>query len=214
MSRSNFDNSNSVNEKNILDYYYGTNQQEGPNVASLLTADQYDIGDMERRNMGLLPLMQGAYGQQGNLVNDLLRTANGQGPSVANTQLQQGLGDINRNAMSQAAGATGAGGVLARYGAMIGGANAAAQTNQAAAIQRAQEIAQARAQAANVLAQQQQNTSALYGTNVKGIADMSGQDLKAEGNLQDENEKAQTDKNSSTSVGNFNQSMGSMFMGG
>jgi hypothetical protein len=77
------------------------------------------------------------------LRDRLTRIASGQGPSVAGLQLGQGLEQIDRSLASDAAGTRGAGGVLAHYGAMQAGANATAATNQAAAIARAQEIANA-----------------------------------------------------------------------
>jgi hypothetical protein len=116
----------------------------------------------------------------------LTAIANGTGPSVAGLQLGQGLEQIQRQTGSEAAGTRGEGGVLARYGTMQAGANADAATNQAAAIARAQEIANANQQltslsggtlgqltsantAANALQAQQQN---LYlGTGLKAISD-------------------------------------------
>jgi hypothetical protein len=77
------------------------------------------------------------------LRDRLTAVATGQAPSVAGLQLGAGLDRIVQNANAQAAGATGEGGVLARYGAMQAAATAGAQTNQQAAIARAQEIANA-----------------------------------------------------------------------
>lgn len=104
----------------------------------------------------------------------LTAIASGQGPSVAGLQLGQGLQQIQRQEASQVAGTRGEGGVLARYGAMQAGGQAAAATNEAQAIARAQEEAAANQQlsglasntlgttttantAANALATQQQN---------------------------------------------------------
>lgn len=135
----------------------------------------------------------GASAQQQQALKDeqaqrdrLTAIASGQGPSVAGLQLGQGLQQIQRQVGSEAAGTTGEGGVLARYGTMQAGANADAATNQAAAIARAQEIASANQQlsglaggtlgtltsantAANALQAQQQN---LYlGAGLRAVSD-------------------------------------------
>lgn len=103
-----------------------------------------------------------AYARQTGLANTLQATANGQGPSVAGLQLGQGLDMIDRNAMTSAAGATGNGGVLARYGAMQAAAGAAAQTQQQAAIARAAEIAHAQTTLGNVLGNQATEGTSQY----------------------------------------------------
>lgn len=114
----------------------------------------------------------GTFAQQNALAGLLFAQAKGQGPSFAGLQLGAGLDQINRNAMSQAAGATGQGGILARYGAMQSAADAAAQTNQAAALARADEINQARQALGQNLGMMQDSNNTLYGTNVSGFANL------------------------------------------
>ena len=111
---------------------------------------------------------QAAYAQQQQLAGNLMQTANGQGPSVAGLQLGQGLEQIQRGQQAQAAGATGQGGVLARYAAMTGAANAGAQENQAAALARAAEVAHAQQNLGGVLNNESSTAANIYGTQVGG----------------------------------------------
>jgi len=83
--------------------------------------------------------MQQRFGQY------LQAVMNGTAPSMAQLQLQQGLGAISAQQQSMAAGIGGAGGALARYGAAINTGNAQTGANQAAALARAKELADARA---------------------------------------------------------------------
>ena len=83
--------------------------------------------------------MQQRYGQY------LQAVMNGTAPSMAQLQLQQGLGAISAQQQSMAAGVGGPGAALARYGAAVNTGAAQTATNQAAALARAKELADARA---------------------------------------------------------------------
>jgi hypothetical protein len=98
----------------------------------------------------------------------LQRTINGQTPSVASGQLQQGLSQIKAGTDSAASGTTGVNQGLARYGATQAYAGAAADTNQAAAIERAHETGQAVAERGALLGQQAGEAGQMYGQNLQG----------------------------------------------
>lgn len=90
----------------------------------------------------------GQYGQQYNgaqaaensLAGKLNATIAGKAPSVAQAQLEQGLSQIVQQQQSQASGATGEGGALARVAAANNTANAQTATNAAQAGVRANEV--------------------------------------------------------------------------
>lgn len=104
------------------------------------------------------------FARESALADHLQSVANGQGPSVAGQQLGQGLDQISRNALTQAAGTTGNGGVLARFGAMQAAATAGAQANQSQSLVRAQEIANANQQLGGVLGNQATQSTGMLGT--------------------------------------------------
>lgn len=82
----------------------------------------------------------GAQANENALGAHLNATINGTAPSVAQTQLEQGLGQIAQQQQSAASGATGESGALARQNAMANIASASAKTNQDTAGLRAQEV--------------------------------------------------------------------------
>lgn len=94
---------------------------------------------------------QNVTAQQG-LVSSLGDVVNGTAPSVAQNQLGQGLGAIQATQQSNAAGASGQNAALANTVAAQQMQQAQVQANQQAALIRAQEVAQARAQQGGVLA--------------------------------------------------------------
>jgi hypothetical protein len=97
-----------------------------------------------------------AYAAQQNYGQYLQAVMNGTAPSMAQLQLQQGLGAIAQQQQSMAAGIGGPGQALARYGAAVNTGNAQTAMNQAAAMARAKEIADARtAYGANAAGMQQ-----------------------------------------------------------
>jgi hypothetical protein len=121
---------------------------------------------------------QQALGQQNNLGTTLDRTIAGTGPSVAQNQLQQGLGQVRQQAESEASGTTGQNSALARYAAIMAGGNAAAQTNQQAAGLRAEEVARAEAAKAGLLNNEQAAIGGMYGANTTGANAAGGQAIQ------------------------------------
>lgn len=142
--------------------------------------------EQAKRNLavshGLLDTL-GKYGQQfdqsisgeqalSRHLNDVIA---GQAPSVAQEQLQQGLGQVRQQADSQAAGVSGANAGLARLQAIQTGGAAAAGANQQAAVLRAQEQAAAVQNQGAVLGNMGNQAANMYGTNVSGASAFSGQ---------------------------------------
>lgn len=121
--------------------------------------------DQAARNLAISDALYQRLAQYGNqyntaqngqqaLINQLYGVVNGTAPSVAQGQLQQGLGQIAANQQSAASGVGGVNAALARTQAMQNTAQAQAQANQAASLVRANESAEARGQIGNVLGQQ------------------------------------------------------------
>lgn len=116
----------------------------------------------------------GQYGQQYNgaqaaensLAGQLNATIAGTAPSVARAQLEQGLSQIVQQQQSQASGANGQGGALARTNAAANTGNAQAATNAAQAGVRAQEVTGAENTLGSVLGNQanQANSATQIGT--------------------------------------------------
>ena len=97
-----------------------------------------------------------AYTAQQRYGQYLQAVINGTAPSMAQLQLQQGMGAIAQQQQSMAAGIGGPGQALARYGAAVNTGDAQAQANQAAALARVKEISDARqAYGVNASAMQQ-----------------------------------------------------------
>lgn len=115
---------------------------------------------------------QSGENQLGSYLN---RIINGSAPSVAGQQLTAGLGEIKSGLESSASGATGNNAPLAQYGALQGYADAAAKTNQQAAMQRTQEQNAAIAAKGQLLGQQANQSANMYGTNLQGAGQFSGQ---------------------------------------
>lgn len=109
---------------------------------------------------------QSDYNNEALLGSNLWRTVNGGGPSVADTQLQQSLGQNLNAGLAMGSGSTGANAVLARYLASQATGDQAAQIAQAAAIQRAQEMQAAQRQLGGLYGQMDQQSSGLYSTNL------------------------------------------------
>lgn len=131
---------------------------------------------------GLLDTL-GKYGSQFDqsisgeraLSGHLSEVISGNAPSVAGEQLQQGLGQVRQAADSQASGATGANAGVARLQAIQTGGAAGANVNQQAAMVRAQELADATRNQGAVLGNMASQSAGMYGTNVAGAAQFSGQ---------------------------------------
>jgi hypothetical protein len=93
--------------------------------------------------------------QFGGLLDQMGARMRGEAPSLAELQLQRGLGEAMRQQQSMAASATGANRAGSQRTAMRNMADMAAQTNDAQAMLRAQETAQAEQAFGQMLAQQQ-----------------------------------------------------------
>lgn len=110
------------------------------------------------------------YGQEQSLAGHLGGVIAGTGgPSVAQTQLRAGLDQSNADAMAAGAGATGVNSVLARYQARQAQGEQGARLQQAAAMLRAQEVAQATEQLARLRAVMGQQSTGLYGANLQAM---------------------------------------------
>lgn len=108
----------------------------------------------------------GNYAAESALAGNLGRTINGTaGPSVAQTQLRAGLDQSNADMLAAGAGSSGVNSVLARYQARQMAGEQAARMQQAAALLRAQEVAQAQQQLAALRAAMGNQTIQLYGGN-------------------------------------------------
>lgn len=99
---------------------------------------------------------QNARQQQDYLTQQYQRTIEGNGPSVAELQQQQGLAEALRNASTLAANARGVSRGLAQREAAYAGEEASSQAMRDAALLRAQEQLAAREQMASVVGQQRQ----------------------------------------------------------
>lgn len=110
---------------------------------------------------------QNAYNRQAQLSDNLWSTINGAGPSVAGVQLQQATDQNLRNGMAMGAGGTGQNAVLARYLAAQRTGDSAANLAQSAALLRAKEVADARAQLGQTTGAMANEGAGLYGTNLQ-----------------------------------------------
>jgi hypothetical protein len=149
-----------------------------------------------------------AYAMQQQFGQYLQAVMNGTAPSMAQLQLSQGLGQIQQNQQSMAAGLGGPGAALARYGAATNIADAQAQMNQAAAIARAKEVQDARlAYGANANSMQQ-GSRGLFGDlsqNALGYAQV------ASGNSIGQFNRQEQDKGLGALFSGAGQAMGSYF---
>lgn len=145
-----------------------------------------NLNSQVQRNLGVSNSLYnslGQYGQgfaqaqtgQNQLGSYLQQIINGSAPSVAGQQLQQGLGQVRSDINSQVSGATGNNAALARYGGEQAYGNAAAQTNQAAALARQQEVNSALAARGQLLGQQAGENAQMFGQTLSGAGQASGQ---------------------------------------
>lgn len=137
---------------NMIGGAYGYAGQDRATALNL-SSQGYQLG-----NMGIAQ-QQAALGRQNAQLGQMLSTAQQQGPSAAQAQLQMGLDQSRRAMMAQAANARGGNAAAAMRTAQANGMGMAGQVNQQAAVLRAQEQAQHQAQ----LLQAQQFASGAYG---------------------------------------------------
>jgi hypothetical protein len=107
---------------------------------------------------------QSDYDSEAGLAAQLQNQISGAQPSVAQTQLQQTLGQDLAASTAMGAGGTGTNAVLARYAALMGQGNQAAAAAQTGAILRAREDAANRQTLAGLYGQMGQRSAGLYGT--------------------------------------------------
>lgn len=136
-----------------------------------------------------------ALGGQTKLVGDLQGTINGTAPSVAQGQLEAGLGQTRSALNSEAAGATGTNAALARETAMQATAGADANTNQQAAQLRAQEVQGAEQAQGTVLGQEAGEASGMYGANLSAAGAASAAAGSEEGQRETANMQGQQQQN-------------------
>ena len=105
---------------------------QGPNMVN------YQLGNAGNMNSIAQGMAQGGTANQQRLINQLQQQAAGNGPSVANAQMDQGIAQAQNNANSMAAANRGAGGLGLRD-AMTAGAAAQANAAQQASVNRNQE---------------------------------------------------------------------------
>lgn len=128
--------------------------------------------DAQRRLLAMLAQYNQQYNQafqaQSNVARGYDAVIAGTAPSVAQGQLQQGVGQIAQQQQAQASGATGTNAAIARVAAMQNTAQAQTAANQQAAMLRATETDQARRAQAGIAAQQAGEAGGMYATNVSG----------------------------------------------
>lgn len=126
---------------------------------------------------------------QGATTRALDRTIQGTGPSVAGTQLQQGVGQTRNAISAQASGANGVNAGVANYGAIQAIGAAQAKQQQDAALLRAQEVEQAIKAKAGILGQEQAATVGMAGQTTGAGTALQGQDVAGSGNVVQANEQ-------------------------
>lgn len=154
----------------------------------------------------------GAFNGQTALTKQLQGTIDGTAPSVAGTQLQEGLDQIRATQDSEAAGATGQNAALARANAMQNIGAAQVQTNQQKALLRAAEVNEAEQTQAGVLSSQAGEAEGMYGTGLSGALSASGQAGSAEAARENANLQGQMAEKNLES--NLIQAGGSAIAGG
>lgn len=133
-------------------------------------ADQ-DIANFRAMNQPYQADFDSAFRQQQGLVNQLNGVIQGRGPSLANATMANALGDVQAAGNAQAAGARGAGNVLARYGAQQSIADAQARMAGQAAMARAKEEADARAQLGQTLSGMGQQSIGMFNPTLEAYLD-------------------------------------------
>ncbi len=117
---------------------------------------------------------QSVFRDQGELTRALDATIRGTAPSVVGTQLQAGLEAGTHAIESAASGASGASVPLAKYAAIQAIGKQQAETNQAAAVARAQEVSDAQKVKAGVMGQMAGEANQSAGINASAGASLSG----------------------------------------
>lgn len=171
-------------------------------TAAQMTAAGMDTGqaDVDRS------FSQQARDSQSNLGQALMDRALGRGgPSVAELQMQRGIGQAQQAAARQAASARGVNRGLASYGAINAGANLAAQGVQDAAALRAGETIAAQNAAGRVFADQRMQDLTSRGMSIQQAqAIMDAENRAREANMNATNQARQTNVQSNLTAGQAN----------
>ena len=163
----------------------GTTPVKDPNVAQQVAQNFQTSRDFLGKLGTYADQQQQAFAGQQRLAGNLNDVINGRGgPSVADVQLRQGLDQLSREQLGQAAGASGNNAFGAQRQAMNNIAGMGIQTDQAAALLKAKEIADARTALAGVLNNEQAGAGNFYNTNVSGAGAFANTAAGAEGDQQ------------------------------
>lgn len=152
-------------------------------LSSATAEDRAQAQEFFRQLALLQQNYQQALQQQRTLGRSYDQVINGTAPSVAGTQLQQGVGQIKSTLASEAAGASGNNAALANYGAIQAMAQAQAKANQDAALLRAKEVAEARAGKAALLNNQQGATANMFSPTIGAGTTLAGQATQGAGKI-------------------------------
>jgi hypothetical protein len=171
---------------------YGGNVITDPNVAQQVarnfgTSQEIIKGLATARTTGA----QALSGQNG-LVQDYQSTINGSAPSVAQNQLTQNLGNIQRTQMALASGTGGANAFAAKRAAAANISTGQLSADQAAATLRAQEVNAARTGQGQVLQSIAGNANDQAGQSIAGGSDYAKLALSGQAGQQGLNLAADT----------------------
>lgn len=147
-----------------------------PNTANQVAANANRAAGFFGQVPGFDQREAGAYQQQQDLAGALTQMVSGNGPTVAGNQLAIGQQQAAEQQLAQAAGASGNNAALARMAAMGNTEQLQSQTNQQAALQRAQEQTTAMNALGNVTGSLEQESAGMgaqklaAGNAVNGLA--------------------------------------------
>jgi hypothetical protein len=180
----------------------GNNIVTNPNVAQQVANNYNEAAALRALASRGRTGQEQVFGQQTQLANNLNRTINDvNAPSVARVQLQQGLGQIQNQQLSGAAGFGGQNAFLAKRNALNTIATAGARANESAGLARAQEVQGAQNTLAGVLNTQGAGARDMYRTDMGAASDYSR--LALEGQRGQQGMDATADKESRENKSNF-----------
>lgn len=188
-----------------------------PNLNDLTAATAGNQLQQQQVARQLQQQQQQTFQAQNDLAGSLKNTITNPGaPSVALSQLGEGLNRINGTQLGNAAGATGENAAVARRTAAQNIAGAGVGLNQQQALARAQEVANAQTGLAGVLNSQAQTQQAGINNATGAATTYGGQGITAQGDVMNVNEKAgeanaKADSNLLGTIGNGLSSIGGLF---
>jgi len=131
---------------------------QNPNVAQLVAGSNLRSHEHDTRALGYGARESDIFGQQSDLAGYLNDVIAGKTPSVAEMQLGAGLDSIKRSTLGLTSGIGGATSPLAQITALNANSRAGGIVNQQQAIARAEDVARARNELAQLLNAQQQSS--------------------------------------------------------